>query len=470
MAVGDYTDTVSPKVRFALRRARGDSGNADAYLKVERARKLERNGASSELLELLNRETRAYTYATRDGSQTVEIPFSHLMALQSDQVDDDRVSAARFEDAMRRRWRGYIDPELDARVAIYSTPALMEETLIFFGQSVFVPPTGAELVGRVEIERLRDRADPAEPVLPDGRPAAFYAGQNAVAFADSVQRAPATCYLIEEPLTFVLHKSARDGVALQIIAPDGVNATPRALPSDRPSRSAGAYQVSIDHVPAYVIRYDLEISPSRLLREPAPGGFSIAGLVAPSGEASPLRRMPFWYADMEADGLLAAGAFAQKQYSVCVDDGRPQTFDWIDYAFARDKKTFFRLEACAAGGGVSRPVFLLRKAQDNGSFGWLAPPPEAMPWTSASRSSGREYSLEWMRSCIGADPPRSDLSQWLADFDFEGFSVAMRDGVLSTSRPVMARSGPQEPFAPTRALTLSPMAEFLVGPLCLRMT
>ena len=96
-------------------------------------------------------------------------------------------------------WRQYVDPIVGIRVALYRDAERDDGRLsLFLGQGIFLPTPDEKPIGRVEIALADGSGQPVQPCLPDGRPAGLYRGQSCLAMADSAERAPAICSLLDD--------------------------------------------------------------------------------------------------------------------------------------------------------------------------------------------------------------------------------------------------------------------------------
>jgi hypothetical protein len=463
MAVGDPADLSSIRRLNVLRRATVTGGHCGGLVSADNPQKVDFEGQSIDLLDLIDRETRPYTYATRSGPETVEIPFTHLVILQGQASDGSRPLASRLKSMIRDRWPGFIDPRLGVSIEIFQA-GNADKTYIYFGKSVHAPPRYAQPIGRVEVELLGEPPLRAEPTMPDGRPAAFYPGQTAVAFARHPDMAPATCELLPKSMLCVMHAIDGGGVSLSVTL-DGrpLPREPRLIPT-ADGAAAGAFVIDLHGEAAYNIHYDLATNTGRLHRDARNGAFAIVGILGPD-TADP--RRGFWYVDLDQSGCLVSSAFVEKARSIRVARRDLTSFSWRDYAQERDRAAGHRIETCAIDRGAAGGFDILRKAQPGGAFGYLAGLDGGLPIVTEARDESPAYVVEWLTTCMD-DQRGTSIGEWTSVAPLNGLSLIEIDGALVFSRPVPVRLSPQEPFRHCVSAPRMPDTEFIVGPLCLR--
>jgi hypothetical protein len=412
------------------------------------------------LLELID----AYHDIEIQGSygerEAVAVPYSHIILRCG---PDGRFSggfAPEIEGEVTERIREvfgrFVDPLVDVRVRCEEHEALGADDLAaLFGRGVFVPRTGESPVGHVRICR-RDLGPPGRDLcLSDGHTSAgIYRGQRAIAFGNGARACgqvraamPEGAFLaiVPGPPAARAPGSGRRGTDGPLrLVPDAAPAERRTpdmlarglrrfglLPrvSARPARNVtiprpvettdadGAWSFPVGQA-SFEIEVVIDARPSRLLAAlpPAGTGYAIAGVgvdlaAGIRAEASDGR----WWIDIDADGHLVGSAMAVKAYSIVVENGGVEIYDWRRKDWARGAK-LPRFEL--GEGGVVRRV-------DGAALGYLAAPgrPVKPSFVEEWWTGGADlWPLDWL-DFAGAiereDEEPMGLAAWHAARDHE---------------------------------------------------
>src|SRR5262245_16509615 len=116
---------------------------------------------------------------------------------------------------LNRYWENYVDPLVGIRTRMMLSQRTPEnELVIYFGDGVFVPRSGEQPVGRVEI-RIPDHEAAFEPKIAGELPGGLYRGQSSLAFSGSEHLTPATTEALGGiPGTFCVRARPHDATSL----------------------------------------------------------------------------------------------------------------------------------------------------------------------------------------------------------------------------------------------------------------
>ncbi|TMI99524.1 MAG: hypothetical protein E6G97_21630 [Alphaproteobacteria bacterium] len=434
---------------------------------------------TTSLISLVDTLHDTFVYGTRDGIESVAVPFSHLVLLSGGFYGDrGRAAGRQIHDEMEKYFGRYVDDLIGIRTLCQEAENVGEnEILAFFGRGVFVPRPGEQPIGHVTLES-QGRVAAAHPLmLAPQIPAAFYRGQGGVAFTFHPRTAPANSDVMspDEYSFFYLGPSEDGSVEVELTW----------HPGSEPADAAGANYMVLRESdaaagadPSFVIRgleneqallrcgYDARAS--RLHGAPARGtaALQIVGIVAPAeNEARSIHR---WWVDLDRRDRLRGGAWSRRASSILCEGDTVSRYDWLNTRFVQGAPAYRLAETNVLG----RNVKVLR-APEGMPFGYLVPPKMSQRavfhelwWTHDG------YALDWLDFSGGIET-WSGATRGLAQDASEHGPATLMPGLQDVrsgfgGADLLTRAPGANAFSSAWRGGWMPGTEFIVGPLMLR--
>lgn len=395
----------------------------------------------------------------------VEVPYAHLALVAGFPLPiNPEDVAGDIQMKLDSLWRQYVDPIVGVRVALYPDPERDDGRLsLFLGQGVFVPSPDEQPIGRVEVTLAEGSAEPIEPSLPDGRPAGLYRGQFCLAMADSAERSPAVCSLLDDRCHVYLlqFKQSNEwraervsgGAHLLPVATDAIGAhdtRPDVRGVEPPEGYDCAFEILRDGAHHLNVRVIRDTQGSALLKH-APVKTNIAyeviGLLAPDRRSFG-RQIDRWWIDLDAEGKLIASASGTPAKTIIFADRTAETYLWRTNRFQAGSDPAFFIEPRRIG---DRDRSMVGRV-DRNALGFLIPPP-------VSRN-------------VGFD----GITRGLFQLDWLDFSGAVEPVLGEPVRLAAASASTLADLTSARvpgiedASKMEPGREFFIGPLCVRVS
>jgi hypothetical protein len=416
------------------------------------------------IVGLVDRFNDVFRVGVGSAGAGVEVPYPHLALVAGFAFPKNREDVAGdVQLKLDSLWRRYLDPIVGIRVALYADRERDDGRLsLFLGHGVFVPSPDERPIGRVEVTLAEGSAEPVEPTLPDGRPAGLYRGQFCLAMADSAERSPAICSLLDDRSHIYLlqFKQSNEwraervsgGVHLLPLALDNIGAhdtRPDVRGVEPPEGYDCAFEILRDGMHYVDVRVIRDIRGSALLnqRPPTDVAYEVIGLLAPDRQSFG-RQIHRWWIDLDAEGRLIASASGTPAKTIIFADGAAETYIWRTNRFQAGSDPAFFVEPCRIGG---RDRTLVGRA-DRSALGFLIPPATPRNVGFDGMTHGL-FQLDWLDYAGAVEPVLGEPVRLAA-----ASASALADA--ATARVPSAEDSSK----------LERGREFFIGPLCVRVS
>lgn len=417
------------------------------------------------ILGLADRFNDVFRVGVGSAGAGVEVPYAHLALVAGFALPKNREDVAGdVQLKLDSLWRQYLDPIVGMRVALYPDTERDDGRLsLFLGQGVFVPSPEERPIGRVEVTLAEGSAEPVEPTLPDGRPAGLYRGQSCLAMADSAERSPAICNLLDDPCHIYLlqfkHSNewraerVSGGVHLLPLALDTIGAhetRPDVRGVEPPEGYDCAFEILRDGTHYLNVRVIRDIQGSALLNRRPPRAdvaYEVIGLLAPDRRSFG-RQIHRWWIDLDVEGRLIASASGTPAKTIIFAGGAAETYIWRTNRFQAGSDPGIVAEPCRIG---DRDRTLVGRA-DRSALGFLIPP-------ATSRNVGFDgithglFQLDWLDYAGAVEPVLGEPVR-----------------LAGASASALADTGTIQVPGAADASKLEPGRELFIGPLRVRVS
>jgi hypothetical protein len=417
------------------------------------------------ILGLADRFNDVFRVGVGSAGAGVEVPYSHLALVAGFALPKNPEDVAGdVQLKLDSLWRQYVDPIVGIRVALYPDPERDDGRLsLFLGQGVFVPSPDERPIGRVEVTLAEGSGEPVEPSLPDGRPAGLYRGQFCLAMADSAERSPAICSLLDDRCHIYLlqFKQSNEwraervsgGVHLLPLALDTIGAhdtRPDVRGVEPPEGYDCAFEILRDGAHYLNVRVIRDTQGSALLKHRPRGtdvAYEVIGLLAPDRRSFG-RQIDRWWLDLDAEGRLIASASGTPAKTIIFADGAAETYLWRTNRFQAASDPAFFVEPCRIG---DRDRTIVGRA-DRSALGFLIPPatPRNVGFDGITRGL---FQLDWLDYAGAVEPVLGEPVRLAAA------SASLLADIATAQVP-----GVED------ASKLEPGREFFIGPLRVRVS
>jgi hypothetical protein len=417
------------------------------------------------ILALADRFNDVFRVGVGSAGAGVEVPYSHLALVAGFPLLMNPVDvAADVQMKLDSLWRQYVDPIVGIRVALYRDAERDDGRLsLFLGQGIFLPTPDEKPIGRVEIALADGSGQPVQPCLPDGRPAGLYRGQSCLAMADSAERAPAICSLLDDRCHIYLLQFKQSNEWRSERVSGGVHLLPQAIgtvgahdprPDVRgvtpPEGYDCAFEILRDGTHYLDVRVIRDTQGSALLKHPPPKAdvvYEVIGFLTPDRRSFG-RQIDRWWIDLDAEGSLIASASGTPAKTIIFAGGAAETYLWRTNRFQAGSDPAFFVEPCRIGG---RDRTFVGRA-DRKALGFLVPP--ATPRNVGFDGiTGGLFQLDWLDYAGAVEPVLGEPVRLAA-----ASASALEDAATA-----------QAPSA-SDASKMEPGREFFIGPLCVRVS
>lgn len=432
------------------------------------------------LISLIDTHHDVFTYGTRGGTESVAVPFAHLVLLSGAfHRNRGRAAEEQIRDAVQRYFGRYVDDLTGVRVMCRDPGGIGEnEILLFFGKGVFVPRNGEQPTGSIGIanEDARDSSEGETLLLAGGIPAAFYRGQAAVAFSFNSRSAPAVADILPSrgDSFFYLGPSDQLPGGVDLVWHPGVRTlAPSASYAVRPAMpQAGAdasFTITDDGGQVLTLNCMCDSRPSRLHRLRPPTGriMEIIGVVAPTDDDF-LGSVHRWWVDVDREDRLLGGAMGSRAFTILCEGAEVSRYDWQDFGFMPAVPAHHLIEV-----NVGKNKLRVLRAPEGAPLGYLAAPETSQPAVFGDRWWSEDgFALDWLDFTGGVES-WSGVTRGLASDAAQRWPNARMPGVRSrTGAPAVpghfVRPAGAGSFTSSWNGEWTPGMEFIVGPLLLR--
>ncbi|MDH6269467.1 hypothetical protein M2360_004895 [Rhizobium sp. SG_E_25_P2] len=401
----------------------------------------QRKRRSHSLIDVVRTYTNRLTYGLANGSETIEVPYNHIICQSSKggifDPDANPSIESDIESRLAMECKGLYDVNVGIHVACQVSDRLANQDVeMFLGPGIFVPQRDEQPVGWLRF--YPDRENPArynEPSFEYGQRAALYRRQTGLSFSIDHAVTPATLPFNTQNdgrathfnLTSLPPGRATAGHWANLQS--GGKSRTRPILSAQPSPAPGVDQswrvdfISENRPPA---RLDLCLDrrPSRLWRHPPAGNpFEILEIRLDLQDIGD-QTSRLWV-DLDAGGMLIGSAFSQPASSICWEAGAISIYDWSKYRF--DERSGRGLVAQESSRDFIRLV-----RHDRKPLGYLS-----LPATEMSVLFFEEF---WLHDAYHLD--------WL---DFSG-GIEFADGKKVGLAAAFANAGDTDRWASSRSI------------------